>query len=115
MVNRKRENLRVRVEILNSASGEIEIHYYDDPHAESFLGWKLPESVFRDVMRWWKKFKLHSDPKFPITERTTSCKITMYTPKYVDIRPLDKFGRLKMGGWSLPRLVLEEMEKIDRD
>lgn len=115
MLNRERENLRVRVEILNSASEEIEIHYYDDPHAESFLGWKLPEDVFQDVINWWRKFKLCNNPKFPLSEKTKSCKITMYTSKYIDIRPLDKFGRLKMGGWSLPRLVLEEMEKIDRN
>ena len=31
----------------------------------------------------------------------------MYTEKYIEVREFENFGRLKINGWSLPRIVIE--------
>jgi len=99
----------VRVEVIPYPAGEVELRYYDDPEVDSYLGWKLPGYVAQELVNWWEKFRLNKAREYPINKKTKNCQIIMYTDKYIEIRETDELGRLKMGGWSLPRVVMEEL------
>ena len=102
---------KVRVEIIAHSGEEIELRYYNSPEIDSYLGWRLPESVARELVMWWEKFRLNRKREYPVSEKREKCQIIMYTDKYIDIREFDQLGRLKMGGWSLPRVIIEELVK----
>lgn len=106
---------KVKVEIINHSSGEIELRYYDTPGVNSYLNWKLPGSVAEELMDWWRKLAINEIKEYPLKGKTKNCQIIMHTNKYVDIREIDKFGRLKMGGWSLPTIVVEELIRQGTD
>jgi len=65
--------------------------------------------VVEDLISWWNKLKKNKSILFPIKERTKICEFTMYTKKHIDIREFDNLGRFKMIGWSLPKVVAEEL------
>jgi len=91
--------------------GRLEICYFDDPKDSSYLSWTLPSSVVEELIKWWSEFKKSNNTNFPIKEERGRCEIVMHTGKYIDIREMDELGRLKWGGWSLPRVVVEEILK----
>lgn len=102
-----------RVEFKDSPNGDIEIRYFAPPQDTSCRSWKLPKEAIEELICWWKKLRKSKNIHFPIKEMTKICEFNMYTEKYIDIRELDSQCRLKMVGWSLPKVVVEEL--IDWD
>lgn len=98
-----------KVEFKNSPNGDLEIRYFDPPCDSSYYSWRLPKKVVEELISWWKKLRKNKDIIFPIKEKTKICEFTMYTEKSVDVREFDSFGRLKIVGWSLPNVTVEEL------
>lgn len=107
----KKGNYKVEFENLSDES--LEVRYFDDSRDSSYRSWRLPKKVVGELITWWKELKKNKNINFPIKTRTKICKFNMYTEKYIGIREFDTLGRYKLAGWSLPKVVLEEL--IDWD
>ena len=46
---------------------------------------------------------------FPIKKIWSGCEFTMHAEDHVDIREFGNFGCYKMTGWSLPKVVVDEL------
>jgi hypothetical protein len=100
-----------KVEFKDFHNGDLEICYFDSPQDSSYLSWRLTKKVVEELIFWWKKIKEKRNIHFPIKEKIEICEFTMYTENYIEIREFDSLGRYKMIGWSLPKVVVEELNK----
>ncbi len=87
----------------------LEIRYFDTPKDHRYRSWKLSESIGHELIDFWKSLKKNKEITFPVQKRTTLCEFTMYTEKFIEIKSLDSLGRTNMTGWSLPKVVVEEL------
>jgi len=101
-------NKKPKVEFF-ADNGIIEIRYFDNPKDQLYRSWKLPEAIANELIAWWAMLKKNKGTAFPLQKRAKVCEFTMYTEKYVDIKPLDSRGRTNMTGWSLPALAIEKL------
>ena len=103
-----KEDLEYRVEIANLPDEGLEIRYFKPPNDPLCLSWRIPKEVASEVIEWWKKWQ-NEQAAFPVKEKTRICEFTMNTGESINIRELDRFGRYKPLGWSLPKGAVEEL------
>ncbi|MBM4103142.1 MAG: hypothetical protein FJ263_03705 [Planctomycetes bacterium] len=89
----------------------IELRYFDRPNANSYFSWKMPINEVNDLARWWKNEGMHVKKKqLPMNEhKFGSILISMFTHARVDIRGFDRYGGVKLLGYSLPLKVVEHL------
>lgn len=87
----------------------LEIRYFDTPKDHLYHSWRLPESIAHELIVFWKSLKKNKEITFPLQKRTKLCEFIMYTEKFIEIKSLDSLGRTNMAGWSLPKMVVEEL------
>lgn len=87
----------------------LEIRYFDTPEDHFYLGWRLPKSIVKELINFWLDLKENKRINFPLQKRNNLSEFTMYTDKFVEIKSLDSLGRTSMTGWSLPKVVIEEL------
>lgn len=90
-------------------NGIIEIRYFDTPKDQLYRSWKLPEPIAGELITFWESRKKNRKNIFPLQEKTKVCQFTMNTEKFIEIKSLDCRGRTNMTGWSLPKIVVEEL------
>ena len=100
-----------RVEFKNLEENIIELRYFDRPKANSYFSWKIPINEVNDLAGWWKNEGMQIKKKqLPIVEhKFGSILISMFTHARVDIRGFDRYGGLKLLGYSLPIKVVEHL------
>ena len=98
-----------RVEFKNILDGGVKIIYFDDHKDRSYLSWELPKTVSRALVSWWKEINANKELCFPIKKIWSGCEFTMHAEDHVDIREFGNFGCYKMTGWSLPKVVVDEL------
>lgn len=109
------DNEHTKVEFIMHNNGAIEIHYFDNPKECLYRSWKLPQTIVKELIRWWTKLKEAKETKFPLQKRTKICEFTILTEKYIDIKELDSLGRTNMTGWNLPVAVVEQLVIWQKD
>lgn len=101
--------------------GVLELRYFETRSSNRFLSWKLDLDEARDLARWWTSHGERILPRdLPIRQiRAGGVLISMFALGFLDARGLDKLGRPKMHGYSLPREVVEllaiQMAKAQRE
>jgi hypothetical protein len=98
-----------RVKIQYIEDGVLELRYMYKPDGDKYLGWKMPVHEARDLAQWWKAEGARTEiGHLPICSlRFQSVLISMFTLRTMDVRGVDKHGRVKRLGCSLPREVVE--------
>jgi hypothetical protein len=96
-----------KIEFFNN-NGNLEIHYFDDPENPHYLFWIIPDSIINELIDFWENLK-NKEVIFTLNKRAKFCVFIMYTEKFIEIKPLDSLGRTNMIGWSLPKVVVEEL------
>lgn len=89
--------------------GILEIRYFDTQKDHLYYGWRLPESVADELITFWISMEKNKEINLPLRKRTTLCEFTIYTESFIEIKSLDSRGRTNMIGWSLPKVVVEEL------
>ena len=87
----------------------LEIRYFDTPKDQIYRSWRLPESIVHELIAFWISLKKNKEITCPLKKRTKLCEFTMYTKTFIEIKSLDCRGRTNMTGWSLPKVVVEEL------
>lgn len=87
----------------------LEIRYFDTPEDQFYLGWRLPKSIAQELIEFWVALRGKKEITLPLQKRGTLSEFTMYTDKFIEIKSLDSLGRTSMTGWSLPKIVVEEL------
>ena len=106
-----RQNTRVQIQ--QCEGGLIELRYFETQSTNCYLGWKLVADEARDLAQWWisqgKRTRLQD---LPIRHLRAGCiLVSMVTLGTVEVRGVDKYGRAKLKGHSLPREVVEFLAK----
>ena len=102
-----------RVQIQGPEDGVLELRYFETLSSNCYRGWKLAADEARDLAQWWisqgKRARLRD---LPIRHLRAGCiLVSMVTLGTVEVRGVDKYGRAKLKGYSLPREVVEFLAK----
>ena len=104
-----KKDLEYRVEFRDLPDERLEIRYFEPPNDPSCLSWKMPNGVVYETIAWLEKQRKDKKVSFPVKEQTKTCEIAMNNENSISIKEIDRFGRYKTIGWSLPKGVLEEL------
>jgi hypothetical protein len=85
----------------------LELKLYDNREDKRYRRWKMPLSVARVLVFWWRGLEAYG--RSGKGRRFTSVVIAMSSSKYVDNKELDILGYPKSLGWSLPVVVVEAL------
>jgi len=80
---------------------------YDSREDKRYHRWKMPLSVARVLVSWWRGLEAHG--RSGKGRKFISVVIAMSSSKYVDIKELDILGYFKSLGWSLPVVGVEAL------
>ena len=108
-MQKQNEKIDVKVEFVEDEKGNVEVRYFDTSKDATYLSWKLPGDVAKELILWWKKITKNKSSCFPVKESTALCEFAMGTEKHLSIKEFDRFGRHKMTGWNLPSIVAEKL------
>ena len=98
-----------RVQIQGPEDGVLELRYFETLSSNYYLGWRLAADEAKDLAQWWISQGKHACLQdFPIRHLRAGCVlVSMVTLGTVEVRGVDKYGRAKLKGYSLPREVVE--------
>jgi len=87
----------------------IELRYFDRPRSSRYYSWEMPSDEANELARWWKNEGADiTNGQLPvINKKFGNVLISMFAQARVEVRPLDRFGRLKFRAYSFPRVVIE--------
>ena len=108
-------NRCLTVEIRELEDGSLDVNCLDtltclgNPNGEGRLSWQMPFQEAVDLAQWWRTES--NDVKVgqkEIRNKKVGCVlISMFAPKLIHVRGLNKFGNLGIAGHSFPRGVVE--------
>ena len=102
-----RQNTRVQIQ--QCEGGLIELRYFETQSTNCYLGWKLAAAEAKDLARWWTSQGKQAHLRdLPIRRLRAGCiLVSMVTLGTVEVHGVNKHGRAKLKGHSLPREVVE--------
>jgi len=106
---------RLQVEIRNREDGSLDINCLDtltclgNPNVEGRLFWQMPIQEAVDLARWWRTESndVKDGQKEVCNKKVGSVLISMFAPKLIQVRGLNKLGDVGIVGYSFPRAVVE--------
>jgi len=75
------------------------------------LHWTISRDHANDLARWWstEDFRVKSGQR-PIRDKECGkVPVLMFTPSMIPVRVRDRFGNIKVVGYSFPQAVLEHL------
>lgn len=87
----------------------IALHYFEGREHESGRTWQMPIHEARDLARWWRmeSQQVKSGQTRLDNLRVGDILVSMFAPTLIHVRGLDKYGNVRLAGYSLPRDVVE--------
>jgi hypothetical protein len=106
---------RIPVEIHKGEDGSLDISCLDtltclgNPNGEGRLLWQMPFQQAVDLARWWRTESndVKNGQKEVRNKKVGSVLVSMFAPRLIHVRGLNKFGNIEIVGYSLPSAVVE--------
>ncbi len=89
----------------------VALHYFEGGENESGRTWQMPIQEARDLARWWRMESPQvKSGRTPLNDlRVGDILVSMFAPTLIHVRGLDKYGNVRLVGYSLPRDVVEHL------
>ena len=99
---------RQRIEVRPSDNGVIELRYFDRPRSNRYYCWKMTTRQVNDLLRWWQNGGSQiGKEQLPVIDlKFGQSLISMFTPTWIEVRAIGRYGQPKFEAYSLPKAVV---------
>jgi hypothetical protein len=94
-----------------SSPDTVELRCIAPAEGSSGLHWTMSRDDANDLARWWstEDIRVKSGQR-PIRDKECgNVLVSMFTSSMIHVRVRDRFGNIKVAGYSFPRAVLEHL------